>query len=290
MKRTALFLAVLLALSMYGGALAAEDDTLYPTDIVEYMEGEHHRIDKIYVLSGDSDPAEIPTADFEREGCVYTLLDMVRRDMTETDSKTYTETVTVQSRSKDRDDILPLLDETMEVTTEDGYSGVLTLDEESIGVQAAGYGTSTRTVSATRSYPNLSDADTALIPKTTEDSGRTLELADVQWQEAGGYYHATATYTGTATSRYVTGYTATAEYKGEVTKTVNDAVEYTAIFGGSPIAPERTGAYQLEQLDEPDGGAAWLIPVLIILGIVAVGVVVLLLWHAAHRGARRYKR
>ena len=55
-------------------------------------------------------------------------------------------------------------------------------------------------------------------------------VADVQWQEAGGYYNATATYSGTASSKYATGYIATVEYKGEVTRTSCDTVIYTATF------------------------------------------------------------
>ena len=39
-----------------------------------------------------------------------------------------------------------------------------------------------------------------------------------------------ATYTGTATSKYATGYTVTAEYKGEITKTSCDTIIYTAVF------------------------------------------------------------
>ena len=43
-------------------------------------------------------------------------------------------------------------------------------------------------------------------------------------------YNATATYTGTATSKYATGYTVTADYKGEITRTNCDTVIYTAVF------------------------------------------------------------
>ena len=54
-------------------------------------------------------------------------------------------------------------------------------------------------------------------------------------------YTATASYTGTSTSRYATGYTVTANYTGEVAKTGCDMVTYTAIFG-STEAPEETPA------------------------------------------------
>ena len=249
MKRSApILLAALLACTLTCPALAAGEQepestppVLYPVEVTEYTEGDHPRISKVYALTASQDPAAIPTADFVRERRTYTLLDLTRQDLTETDTKAHTETVTVESKSKDMDKIMPLLPTTQEVTTEDGYVGILTLDTASIKVEAAGYGTSSKTVTATRSYPNLSDADTSFVPKTIEDNGRTLTLADVQWQEAGGYYHATATYTGTATSRYATGYIVTANYTGEVSKTASDTVLYTAIFSGTPIDPSLTG-------------------------------------------------
>lgn len=233
MKRTAaLCLAALLACSLTIPAVAA--DILYPVEVTEYMEGDSSRLKKIYVLTPADDPSLIPTEDFDREGQTYTLLDITRQDQVETDTRDYTETVTLESKTKDMDAILPQLTATLEVDTEEGYTGVLTLDTASIQVEAAGYSTSTRTVTAARTYPNLSDADVSLIPKSIEDGGRTLELADVQWQEAGEFYTANATYTGTASSKYATGYTVTAEYSGEVSRTTNDTVTYAAVFSASP--------------------------------------------------------
>ena len=233
MKRTAaLCLAALLACSLAIPAMAA--DILYPVEVTEYMEGDSSRLKKIYVLTPADDPSLIPTEDFDREGQTYTLLDITRQDQVETDTRDYTETVTLESKTKDMDAILPQLTATLEVDTEEGYTGVLTLDTASIQVEAAGYSTSTRAVTAARTYPNLSDADVSLIPKSIEDGGRTLELANVQWQEAGEFYTANATYTGTASSKYATGYTVTAEYSGEVSKTTNDTVTYAAVFSANP--------------------------------------------------------
>lgn len=233
MKRTAaLCLAALLACSLAIPAMAA--DILYPVEVTEYMEGDSSRLKKIYVLTPADDPSLIPTEDFDREGQTYTLLDITRQDQVETDTRDYTETVTLESKTKDMDAILPQLTATLEVDTEEGYTGVLTLDTASIQVEAAGYSTSTRAVTAARTYPNLSDADVSLIPKSIEDGGRTLELANVQWQEAGEFYTANATYIGTASSKYATGYTVTAEYSGEVSKTTNDTVTYAAVFSANP--------------------------------------------------------
>ena len=252
MKRiTPLLLAVLLACAMTCPALAAEapENTaapvrpaaLYPTEVVETETGGGRRLEKVYLLTAADNPANIPTDDFEREGYRYTLLDVTRQDYTESETREHTETVTLDSGTKDMDKIMPQLVATREVTTEDGFTGILTLDTSSITVEAAGYGSSSRTVTATRTYPNLSDADSSLIPKTITDGGRTLTLADVQWLEAGEFYNATASYTGTATSKYATGYVITAEYAGEVVKTISGEMIYTAVFSGTPInAPVQT--------------------------------------------------
>lgn len=271
-RKLTLIFAVALALSLACPAFAAgSGTTLYPENIVEYTEGDHPRLNKVYILTAADDPALIPTADFERDGKTYTLLDVTRQDNGQTDAKDYAETVTLSSKTKDKEKIIAKLEPSMEAATEDGYTGTLTLDTASIKVEAAGYGSFSRTVTATRSYPNLSDADASLVPKTIEDNGRTLTLADIQWQEAGGYYHATANYTGTTTSRYATGYTVTATYSGEVTKINNDTVIYTAIFGVTSVEGTEDPAGEPVT---PIASMKWLpvIPVVICLaGLAALG-------------------
>ncbi|OUN21293.1 hypothetical protein B5G34_11970 [Flavonifractor sp. An82] len=142
-KRAApLFLAVLTACAMTCSAWAAEaaPAALYPVEVQEYRTEDLNepRISKTYELSPTDDPDLIPTQDFERSGRVYTLLDVVREEQTETDSKYHTETVTLNSKSKDMEEIMPLLAVTCEAATEDGYTGVLTLDTASIQVEASG--------------------------------------------------------------------------------------------------------------------------------------------------------
>lgn len=275
-KRAApLFLAVLAACAMTCPVWAAEAAPVafYPVEVQEYMaeDLDEPRISKTYKLSPTDNPALIPTQDFERSGRIYTLLDVVREEQTETDSKYHTETVMLDSQSRDMEKIMPLLAVTCEAATEDGYTGVLTLDTASIQVEASGYATSTRNVSATRSYPNLSEADVSLVPKTIEDSGRTLTLADVQWQEAGGFYHATATYTGTASSQYATSYTVTADYVGEVTKTTSGTVLYTAVFGLS----EEQDVTAIPKPAAESGGIDWRWLLILPAGAGAVGLVFL---------------
>ena len=156
--------------------------------------------------------------------------------------------------------ILRKLDATMDVTTEDGYAGTLRLDHTSVSVEAAGYATRNNSVSATRVYPDLNDADLSLIPKTIEDGGRTLTLDDVRWEEGwqtdaeGGFlrYSATANYVGTTSSRYATGYTVTANYTGEVSRSdvemVTWKVEFAPVREAEPVVtpPQPESSEQAE--------------------------------------------
>ena len=51
-------------------------------------------------------------------------------------------------------------------------------------------------------------------------------------------YNATASYTGTTSSRYATGYTVHASYTGQVSKAGCSIVTYTAIFGSEKASEE----------------------------------------------------
>ena len=239
------FISILCAALLLASSLAlpvrAAPRTHYPIAAEEYMEGDDHRIRKVYQLSLADDPADIPTDDFERDGYVYHLLDITQQNDIGVHTREYTESITQDSTTGDTAAILSQLDAQREVTTEDGYTGILVLDHKSVRVTVKGYQTSTRNLSSNRTYPNLSDADLSLVPKTISEGGRTLTLADVQWssqyeEDGSQHYTASAKYTGTATSRNATGYTVTADYTGTVAKTNCEVITYTAIFGG--VRPE----------------------------------------------------
>lgn len=53
----------------------------------------------------------------------------------------------------------------------------------------------------------------------------------------GDRFTAVATYTGSATSSYIKGYTVTADYTGTVGKINLDRVRFVAIFEGTPLQP-----------------------------------------------------
>ena len=243
MKKTITIMAVFLLLSM-NTVFAAE----YPSQVSYNLNNGIFEVRKTYEMQVDEEPSAQAKQSFEQDGYSFVLTDMLRQELPEQQSKEYTETVTVSSESKELTAILPLLADTKAVTTEDGFTGTLKLDTGSITVEPAGYKNNSWTVSATRTYPNLSSMDLEYIPKTTTENGRTLNFSTVDWQTdntenvdddtIGNRFSAVVTYTGTASSRNVTGYTVTAQYSGEVEKVSLDKVQYVAIFHGTPIAPQ----------------------------------------------------
>ena len=250
MKRKLAFCAaaLCLTLALAPTALAAElgdVEVCYPTAVTRSEDGTELR--KIYELGPEDDPAGIPRSDVEQDGFHYTLVDLLQQELPEYEEKQHTETVSLQSPGKDMATILELLPQEKEFVTEDGYTGTLTLQLDTVQVDVSGYGSSTREVSATRSYPNLANQDTANIPKTIQEDGRTLTLQSIQWQTdntaamdgyaLGDRFTAVATYTGSAASSYVKGYTVTANYTGTVSKINLNTVRYVAIFEGTPLQP-----------------------------------------------------
>jgi hypothetical protein len=281
MKRIITVCAMLVALSMALSLSAFAADTsevCYPTSVTQSEDKTEIR--KAYDLAPEQNPGGIPRSDFEQEGYRYTLIDLLRQELPEMEQRQHTETVSLESKNKDMASVLALLPQEREFITDDGLVGTLSLKLDTVQVEPSGYGSATKQLTATRSYPNLAGQDTQYIPKTIEDNGKTLTLQSIDWQtdntaNVDGYaigdrYTAVATYTGTTTSSYVKGYTVTADYTGTVSRIALNRVRYVAIFEGKQLETpvERT----VEQADTEAQTVAqfpWRY-VLIPIGVVAV--------------------
>ncbi len=243
MKRvlSLLMTAMILSLVCIPSALAADTSSAcYPTSVTRSEDGTEIR--KVYDLGPEEDPAGISRSDFQQDGVRYTLVDLLKQELPENESRQHVETVTLESKNKDMASVLELLPQQREFITDDGLSGTLTLQLDTVQVDVSGYGSSTKAVNVTRSYPNLAGQDTSYIPKTIQDGGRTLTLQDISWQTdntasldgyaMGDRFTAVATYSGSATSSYVKGYTVTANYAGTVSRIALNKTRYVAIFEG----------------------------------------------------------
>jgi hypothetical protein len=276
-KSVAILCTLALVVSMSATAFAAEPSleaaACYPTAITRTEDGSEIR--KMYDLGPNDDPAGIPRSDFEQDGYRYTLIELLKQELPGEESRVQTETVTVASKSKDMASVLALLPQTKEFITEDGLAGVLELKLDTVKVEVAGYGSSTKELSATRTYPNLGNQDTSSIPKEIEDNGHTLALQNINWQTNGvgldgvEHFTATATYGGSTTSSYIKGYTVTADYTGTVSRINLNKTRYVAIFEGEAIEPPTPTSDPSQQPDTAPVSFNWAV-VLLPIGVVAL--------------------
>jgi len=230
-----------------GDAVESIATELYPTDVKTVATSAGRQIIKTYILSPQQSPADIPRDSFSRDGWLYAITDITEKRTSGTESYSHTETVEIETKTKELNEIIILLSPTIDYQSEDGYCGVLTLDLASVSCEAAGHRNSSHTVSATREYPHLSCADTSLIPKTITDKGRELGLDSVTWEvqhyvtidyvDIPETYRAIAHYSARVSRSAITGYVTTADYTGEVSRTVMGDTAYTAYFVGTEIAP-----------------------------------------------------
>ena len=162
---------------------------------------------------------------------------------------------------------------------DDGISsGTLSLDHSTIKTEAAGYKSSSYTVTATKNYTGLDRNDSSYIDKTVEKNGRTLSLSNVTWSVEStalvgdelvpATYSAVATYSGTASSTVATGYITTAEYKGTVVSSGISSILYTVTYLGTEIVPvEEEPTFNGSIVVIPVIGGTILLATLLLLGL-----------------------
>lgn len=240
LKRAAVCMTAVLA--MTGSVFAA--DLPQPQEVIRGQSENLQTVEKVYVLPNTEDGSGIPTENFTENETEYAFAELKRQDNMQEDVKEHTETVSFHSDSNDTQTVISKFKPTIEVSTEDGYMGTLEFDYTALKVVSAGTGTQSYTITESRTYPNLTNADTSLVPKTISKDGAVLNLTNISWQSSASdnidgqelavRYTAHAEYAGTGTKTYGKGYTATAVYRGEVKKVVNDTVTYTAVFREVP--------------------------------------------------------
>lgn len=236
MKR--MLACLLLTAALVTNACALE----VPTDTtIQNLNGSQQLI-KTYTLSPGADPQQLIEEPFDQEGWHYTFSDIVKKENQVSDRKYHTETVTLETNTKDLGKILEQLETTLDY--DDGtYSGILTLDHTAIRTEAAGYTSQARNVTATKTIGPLDRNDMFYVPATTVKDGVTLNLSNVDWQViatdlvgdtlAPASYQAVATYSGKSYHKVATGYITSADYVGEVTRSDVESVTYKVTYLGT---------------------------------------------------------
>lgn len=199
---------------------------------------------KVYDIADGTEPEQLIENDFELDGFLFSHETTDKKVNENTDTKEATEEVSVESQSKNLEDIVKLFPVTKKYN-QDGYKGSLALDTGSIVTEAAGYATKNYTVSTTKEYPGLMYADPSFVSQTAVKDGYTLPLTDVSWTVMGTSlagdslvpteYKAVATYAKTFSSQVPTGYVSKARYTGTVAKTQTGSITYTLTYTGIPL-------------------------------------------------------
>ena len=271
MKRMIAIMSLVLCVSMSLG-VSASAASYVPDDITyQNLNGQQLAV-KVYTLLPDQDPGDLIEPDFEHDGYLYSYSDIVKEEQKFNEETLHKEIVTVTTTSKNLEDILAALQPTIEYEEGDA-KGTLALDHSTLKTEAAGYTSSSYTVTATKNYTGLARNDSSLIDKTVVKDGRTLSLSNVTWSVEStalvgdelvpATYSAVATYSGTAKTTKATGYITTAEYSGKVVSSGISSIQYTVTYLGTPIVVEE---------EEPTD----LIPV-IVGAIACAGLIVLLI-------------
>ncbi|MEY8420016.1 hypothetical protein AALA83_12170 [Oscillospiraceae bacterium 44-5] len=277
-----LALSVLLVLAMMTSATAAEVPVSL---VVENLNGQQ-RIVKTYELPPGTDPEALKEPSFEYDGFVYTWAYTTKEEHTFQETRDVTETVTVETNTKNLNQILEQLASTLPY--DDGeFSGELVLDHATLSTEAAGYTTKRGTVTATRTIGPLDRNDMSYVPATTVKDGRTLTLSNVEWQIIGidlvgdtlapASYQAVATYSASTSSQVATGYVTTAEYKGTVTASGIGSITYTVVYTGTenvPIEPDTGRLPTFHHAAVRIGGIGFLL--LLLAALAGIGIYVFL--------------
>lgn len=241
---------VLLMLVLTSNAFALEVPT---GTVVQNLNGSQQAI-KTFTVSPEQDPAALIEEPFELEGYLYTFADIVKSENPVEEKRIHTEVITVETTKDDLALILEQLKPTIEY--DDGrFQGTLALDHTSLNTVAAGYATKNYTVTETKTIGQLDRNDMSYVPATTIKNGRTLSLANVEWQVTGtdlvgealmpSQYQAVATYSAKASYQAATGYVTTAEYIGDVTHEGVESVTYVLTYIGTEANHKGVSAAQV---------------------------------------------
>lgn len=266
-------LCLLLILSLVTSAFAAEvPDSL----VCQNLNGQQQLV-KTYTLSPGTDPETLKEPSFEYDGFLYTWAYTTKAENPFLETKEVVQTVTVETSKNDLSLILEQLAPSIDY--DDGeFQGELALDHTSLVTEASSYTTKYSKTTETKVIGNLDRNDMSYVPATTVKNGRTLTLANVDWQVTGtalvgealvpSQYQAVATYSASNSYKAATGYVTTVEYRGEVVAEGIENITYTVVYTGEKIQPE-IPEFHVFLASNPMIGGLLLLPLLVLLGLLA---------------------
>lgn len=216
---------------------------------------------KVYEVAEDFDPSALVENGYEKDGYLFAYHKTDKKINENKQTKELSESIAIETATDNKEGILNRLPQTIEYNKED-FTGVLSLEHNSIATEVAAYKTQNTTLSTVKEYTELMAADNSYIPQTAEKEGQTLQLTDVNWAVMGTglsgdtlvptEYKATATYSKTISDKVPSSYVTTAIYTGTVSKPEPTIITYTLTYVGTPIKENRTIMEKAEKQTEEE--------------------------------------
>ena len=216
---------------------------------------------KVYEVAEDFDPSALVENGYEKDGYLFAYHKTDKKVNENKQTKELSESIAIETATDNKEGILNRLPQTIEYNKED-FTGVLSLEHNSIATEVATYKTQNTTLSTVKEYTELMAADNSYIPQTAEKDGQILQLTDVNWAVMGTglsgdtlvptEYKATATYSKTISDKVPSSYVTTAIYTGTVSKPEPTTITYTLTYVGTPIKENRTIMEKAEKQTEEE--------------------------------------
>lgn len=232
----------------------ATEPAYFPVEVQTTVEDGKKLIVKTFEVPPGTSPKELVEQSFQRNGTRYEVRDILKKELEPVpESKTASKTITLDVDTDDEEKILSKLAPAIDYD-EGGFTGQLTLNEDSLEAEVTESKGYTYTVKDTQQVYGVNRNDPYYVPRTVSKNGATLQLANVNWSPMGErydvnsiphLYNATATYTGKAYGSKPTAFEATATYTGQVSRLAPGNVLYTLVYepaGTVPLTTEEQAA------------------------------------------------
>jgi len=119
--------------SVYSGEMFHGETVPYPTDIQLLEQGARNYLYKTYTVAADYDPDLLAEPSFSQGGYRYRFSEIIQRESSPaSNTKTVTESKTVDSSTNDQAEILALFGGKLPYSDAEGYEGELFLIPESL--------------------------------------------------------------------------------------------------------------------------------------------------------------
>ena len=178
----------------------------------------------------------------------YQLKDVTEQENKITLTKEKEEQIQEIVKTDDKYSVLNLF-ETKKQIEEDGYTGIMELQNASLDLKANDSYIEQNKVTLKKEYNNVSQNELNNIPKTIEDNGITYYLINPVWnivqtQKIDGQdipiaYNGIMNYEGIKERKIIKNYIATVTYKGTLEKEETDSITYHLSYEEVPTEEEK---------------------------------------------------